>query len=500
MKKTVGKNYTPLILGLILIFGIILRFYDLGEPSFFNDELETWRIASYPTVSATMEEGVVPDVHPPGYQLIMYFVVHNFGESEFWLRLPSAIFGSLAILAIYFLGKLFYGRKEGLITSALTAFLWAPLYFSQEARAYSLLFLLAIVTSYYWFKILSDYKKSCSLRGFPTGLYVLFSIFLCYVHYAGLLLVALQGLAVFLLSLKFRKGIGLTILFYFVIALAYLPWARTFLTHLRTGAEWISEPSVLAFGYYLIYIFNMSPFVTAAVLALFAMFVYKIAKTGISSSENIFAPPETILLSWLIIPFAVVFVKSIIANPSLTYNSMLICAPPAYILLARAIATIAKKDAARYAIAGALIAVIFFSLIFELDYYSNPYKQNVEFFGNKYKKRAKEQFGEASEYFIERRDKGKTEIIAACAWFPDYFEYYFRKNGYNGRIDLIACDIKDSSKINKAVDSAGAERFWLLRGHRTLDSSLVHYLDDKYKRADYAEFAGAEVLLYENSR
>ncbi len=126
---------------LIILSGAFLRFYHLGFPSLGNDELETLRMSDYNSISSMINEGIVPDVHPPGFQLLIYIIMKNFGDSEFILRLPSAIAGILSIYVIFLLGKLIFSIREGLYSAVFLAISWCPLYYSQEARSYSLLLL-----------------------------------------------------------------------------------------------------------------------------------------------------------------------------------------------------------------------------------------------------------------------------------------------------------------------------------------------------------------------
>ncbi len=102
-------------LGLIFIFGLILRFYQLGQvPSgFVNDEaafgynayslIKTGKDEfgkSWPLVFRSFGEGKMP--------VYFYLTIPSillFGLNEFSVRLPSALFGSLTVLLTFFLVK-----------------------------------------------------------------------------------------------------------------------------------------------------------------------------------------------------------------------------------------------------------------------------------------------------------------------------------------------------------------------------------------------------------
>lgn len=64
-------------------------------------------------------------------------------DTEWVLRLPSALLGIANLVAIYWLGSLVGGRVTGVFAAALLAASSKHIYYSQEARAYSLLALAA---------------------------------------------------------------------------------------------------------------------------------------------------------------------------------------------------------------------------------------------------------------------------------------------------------------------------------------------------------------------
>jgi 4-amino-4-deoxy-L-arabinose transferase-like glycosyltransferase len=95
-----------------------------------------------------MMQALAGDVHPPLWYLIEYSITHIFGQSEMLLRVPSALFGSMGCLALYALIHKLSGEQAARWGSGLMAVLPGQIYYSQEARMYSLLTLLVIVASY----------------------------------------------------------------------------------------------------------------------------------------------------------------------------------------------------------------------------------------------------------------------------------------------------------------------------------------------------------------
>jgi mannosyltransferase len=189
-----GERWALLTLLAIMLLGAALRFYGLGFQSLWGEELASWDFSNRETLSQVIQV-VWGGIHPPLYVLILRFAQWIFGDSQWALRFPSAFAGWLCILAIYFLGKRLYSEREGLVAALLLTVLWGPIYYSQEARAYSMLILLSILTSYFWWGVMVGLRYRRELPVREAALYVLCAVLCAYLDYFGLLLVVLQGAA-----------------------------------------------------------------------------------------------------------------------------------------------------------------------------------------------------------------------------------------------------------------------------------------------------------------
>jgi uncharacterized membrane protein len=140
------------------------------------------------------------DRQPPLYHLTLWATVRAFGDSEFAVRLPSLIAGTLIIPALYGLGRELYDRRTGLIAGALAAVSPLLVWYSQEVRMYelaSLFGLLALLTQ------LRVIRNGAMLN---WAAYILATAGLLWSHYFGLLLIGVQQL-VFVGVLVHRKRI-----------------------------------------------------------------------------------------------------------------------------------------------------------------------------------------------------------------------------------------------------------------------------------------------------
>ncbi len=165
-----------------IIIGLILRLSFINKPEgLWNDEYVSWFVASTPFNNGFWEE-VLKQCHMPLY----YLYLKPFTScSDLILRLTSVIPGVAAIPVMYLVGKE-YSKKVGLISASITAILSFLIYYSQEVRFYSLLFLISAVTLLFTIKLIKNNSKlnitgyflSCALLlGVHVlgGIYVFFS-------------------------------------------------------------------------------------------------------------------------------------------------------------------------------------------------------------------------------------------------------------------------------------------------------------------------------------
>lgn len=117
-----------------------LRFFGLGHPSLWIDEIFTWMAAGGGDWPFGWRD-VLGDVHGPLYTLAVHLSMRAFGEAEWALRLPSAIAGVLTVPAMAWVASRWLGRE----TAAPAAWLAAGSPFlqryAQEARGYAVVML-----------------------------------------------------------------------------------------------------------------------------------------------------------------------------------------------------------------------------------------------------------------------------------------------------------------------------------------------------------------------
>jgi hypothetical protein len=125
------------------------------------------------------------------YYLLLRGWLH-FGGTEFYIRSLSVVLALAGLPALYWLGCILFDRRTAIISVALLSVNAYHIRYAQEARSYSLFFLLAVLSSGYFCAYLEKPSR-WNLSG-----YILTSILCVYAHFYALLLVGTQALAAWL--------------------------------------------------------------------------------------------------------------------------------------------------------------------------------------------------------------------------------------------------------------------------------------------------------------
>jgi mannosyltransferase len=133
-------NFAAAVLPALL--ALALRFYDLGGKPLWLDEIITHKRALLPFSELVSDS--LTNKHLPSY----FILVRAFdapGINEWLLRLPSAIFGSLAVLMAALIAAQVRAPRAGLVAGMLMALSPIEVQFSQEARSYALVSCLVLL-------------------------------------------------------------------------------------------------------------------------------------------------------------------------------------------------------------------------------------------------------------------------------------------------------------------------------------------------------------------
>ncbi|HZB08005.1 MAG TPA: glycosyltransferase family 39 protein [Rubrobacter sp.] len=475
--RSLLKSRALLVLLAIMLLGAVLRFYGLGFQSLWSDELASWDFSNRETISQSIG-GVRSDDHPPLYFLILRFAQWIIGDTEWALRFPSAFAGWLCIPAIYLLGKRLYSEREGIIAALFLAVFWAPIYFSQEVRVYSMLILLSILTSYFWWNIMLSLRYRRELPTREAALYVVCAVLCAYVHYFGLILVVLQGAALAALAYgTLRKAV----LLYVPVAVAYLPWLPSMVHQSPYGDQngtRIGDTTLQVPPDYFQFLFGRSGLLSFAAWTLLAFLLIRGWDDLRRRRKSGVVPPGLLLAAWAVGPFVVAFAAS---QSMLTNENLLVSLPAVYLLLARSVTrTFSGRAAAVFqgTVAVGLAAVGLAYLIFSMDYYTTP---------------TKEQFREAALYVVGHEDK--NTLVVRCDT-DDRLDYYLKTRETGQRNDAEACQSSDFPKIENRVKEGDFKEVFHFISHEDPDQQMVSKFQRSFQPVSYERFDGAAVVVY----
>lgn len=136
---------TTLVLAGLVVISAAIRFAGIAHQSFWYDESFTASLVHH---SPSRMLGLLPqtELTPPLYYCVAWVWARIFGFGEAGLRSLSAVAGVATIPAVYGLASKLISRRAGLIAAALATCNPLLIWYSQEARSYALLVLLATLS------------------------------------------------------------------------------------------------------------------------------------------------------------------------------------------------------------------------------------------------------------------------------------------------------------------------------------------------------------------
>jgi len=178
------------------VLAAVLRFTTLDVQSFGEDEAVTAGTVLDPNFIQMLKEIAGGESTPPLYYVTAWFWSKLFGTGEVGLRALSALIGTAVVPFAYALGANLASRRVGAVLCALVAVNPMLVWFSQEARAYSLLVLTSTASVLLFVYVLESPTRR------RLALWALASALTLATHYFGLYLVAAE--AIWLLASRRR--------------------------------------------------------------------------------------------------------------------------------------------------------------------------------------------------------------------------------------------------------------------------------------------------------
>lgn len=232
--ELIKKNRNLFNLLIITVIALGLRMFMLGSQSLWTDEGAIYsqtKVGSvFDVYSAVMnQEGHIG----PFYHILNYLFCRLFGYAEWALRMPSAIYGTISVILVYKIAELLINRDVALFSSVLLAFSPVHVWYSQEARMYSLWIMLTLLTTFVFIKLLD--------KG-GLWLWTLFTVFASlslWTFLNSIFLFAAMGLYLVIFIKRYKKELCFYVVCMLVVAASYLPGVITLLA--KTSAAGTTE-------------------------------------------------------------------------------------------------------------------------------------------------------------------------------------------------------------------------------------------------------------------
>jgi mannosyltransferase len=148
----------PWLVIVITLIGGGLRVLLLDHKGMWLDETFSVWLANHSVVDI-LQWIIKVDQHPPLFYLLLHYWIALNGDTPYYARLFSALFGAATIPIIYLIGKRMSGVVMGLAAAVIFALSPFNIYFAQEARMYTLLTFNAAVAIYALVRLLTDSRS-----------------------------------------------------------------------------------------------------------------------------------------------------------------------------------------------------------------------------------------------------------------------------------------------------------------------------------------------------
>jgi uncharacterized membrane protein len=458
MIKKSGSNEKYAIY-LIIILAILLRMYNINAESVWTDE------------SISVQFGVqsLKDIFwnteptPPLHHIILHFWIEMFGISAIAIRSLSLIFGVASVYMIYLVGNLI-NKKIGIYAAALLAINPISILYSQEARAYTLLFFTSLLSMYFYIKYLKNDSKS------NASLYIISSVLMIYTHVFGIFIILAQNihyLSRHLLKKRDWKLIGKWMLAQVITIILFMPWLLNIRNIIADGhtafLQSLAKPTLFT----ILELFKQ--FSTGIVTPMFGTVLILILIVLIIlfllSKEK-----KSVLILWLIIPLIIAWTISLLWVPIYSTRHASFIVIPLLIIIAAGLNTLPKK-----------IKIFTFSTIVILTLGCVVIQQNTH---------TKDDWKSINEYIIGKN----VDQTAIMSWYEalplSYYYYPYCMLTEKSHDALYAClrpkgliSIKDSEDL----DFVNAKKVLLITSRLENTPKSEYYINILKERYDFDE-------------
>lgn len=223
----------------ILIFALIVRLISLDQSLWLDEAISVLAARDY-SFFYLISEFSKGDFHPFLHYVTLGLWGSVWGFSEISMRLVSVVFGLVTIYFTYLIAKKIQNHRVGIFAALFLSVNPLHIYYSQEARMYSMAAMGVAINFYYFLDFLKTHKQRWNLGFILSFLLVFFTDYV-----ASLIVVSQLVILVF----KDRNAITFwlkNLLVIGIIAIFWLPiLSDQFMGGMRTSNELLRWKEVL---------------------------------------------------------------------------------------------------------------------------------------------------------------------------------------------------------------------------------------------------------------
>ncbi len=408
------------VLALLFIVAAVERVYGIDRQSLWSDELYAV-MASYKPFSGAWQM-MLADSHPPGYLSFMYVILPLTGYSDFGVRLHALLFGLLWIPFVFWVCRRWFSVYAALAATAVIASAYNAVYYSQEARAYSMLIVFNLWNVGCLLEILFNEQHD---RRHRWG-FVVSAIAMLYLHYSGFIFLCAEMLlcAIFWLLSVYKGGLKTLIFLFGVPLLVFSPWFGVMYSNLTTkDAAWVISPvPTLQETYYTIQRL-LAPddahmqFHCLAMMAVIGAVVWLQIRRGLSQTLLVVYS----LFFLMVIPVLAFYVESWIGTPIFEKRYFLMSMVIEAMLVGWVIVELCSWLSAKWLEFSAIAFVAFFTV----------WTINANAAFGLYTALDKDPIREATNIIKTDINKTPNNSDYAVIMTHPWFEHYLKRNGIN---------------------------------------------------------------------
>jgi hypothetical protein len=424
MIKNLKMNYELLLITLV---AFTIRLINLGKLNLWLDEGYSVGYV-YRGLSFIFRDSFSKEPNPPLYNFLLNFWIKTFGESEFSIRFPSAVFGALSISLVYLIGKKYVSGRIGTLAAILI--IGNPFYltYSQEARVYTLFTFLCLCSVYYFPANLEwkDKKK-----------YFLVTWLVPWAHAYGVFLLLAQNIYIltkFFLNKCEKEFIKTWLIIQGLIFSVAALWYVPFLIHRERYARrmlWIKPITLQEFFEMLKgYIGEQTYLFEVLILMSLATAIFMLIKKRDMKSRGVF-----VLFLWLLFTIVIPLIAGSFWHPFLMARYT-IAASMIFVIIALAPMDLFLKESKKLYLSFLLLAALFNA--WEVD--------------NFFKTTKKQEWVKVIETIL-LDDKSQAPVVIQEYFEGSSLEYYMRRMGLEKRINVYYLD--DFNQLKNVLKDKG---------------------------------------------